>query len=174
MYYYGSDKGYVWHNFTTVYAALFETLRNQPIRIFELGLGDRRGASLRGWRELFPCSSVFGADINRGLLFQEDRIQTFYCDQLDPEAIRELWAQPALRGGMDILVDDGLHSFDAIRMFLDNSLKNLRVNGLYIVEDIKSATLRQWRELLPTKHDSPITNLSSLSYPTHRINSIIT
>src|SRR5262245_53073072 len=36
---YGSDKGSDWHNYTTVYSALFEEFRDQPVRIFELGLG---------------------------------------------------------------------------------------------------------------------------------------
>jgi hypothetical protein len=63
---YGSDKGNGWHNYTTVYSALFEEFRDQPVRIFEFGLGTndpgapssmgvygRPGASLRAWRELF-------------------------------------------------------------------------------------------------------------------------
>jgi hypothetical protein len=100
---YGSDKGRA-HNYTTVYAALLKGRYNQPLRILELGLGTNNvnlpsnmgefgvpGASLRGWRELFPHAVVFGADVDRGILFQEDRIKTFYCDQLDRSSVRELW-----------------------------------------------------------------------------------
>src|SRR5947207_2992123 len=136
----GSDKGRFKHNYTTVYWELFGNLRNRPLRIFELGLGTnnphlastmgvmgRPGASLRGWRQLFPKALVFGADIDRDILFTEDRIQTFYCDQLDSNAIRDLWAQPAMEGGMDIIVDDGLHSFRGNASFLSGSLHHLRV-----------------------------------------------
>lgn len=35
----GSDKGHVNHNYTTVYSALFNSLRDQPLRILEIGLG---------------------------------------------------------------------------------------------------------------------------------------
>ena len=104
----GSDKGQGKHNYTTIYSALFGNLRDRPLLIFELGLGTnnpllpssmgihgRPGASLRGWRELFTYALVYGADIDRDILFEEDRIQTFYCDQLDSAAIRELWSQPA-------------------------------------------------------------------------------
>lgn len=109
----GSDKSLLRHNFTTVYSALFNERRKQPLRIFELGLGTNNpdlassmgtygipGASLRAWRELFPKALIFGADIDRDILFEEERIKTFYCDQLDRSLIEDLWAprrSPALR-----------------------------------------------------------------------------
>lgn len=99
----GSDKGKDRHNYTTIYSVLFRKLRGQPLRILELGVGTNNpkfpasminggipGASLRGWRELFPQALVYGADIDRDILFEEDRIKTFYCDQLDSVSIRDL------------------------------------------------------------------------------------
>src|SRR5579862_3144394 len=113
----GSDKGTRSHNYTTVYSVLFKGRQEESLRIFELGLGSRDpslpgnmgvdgtpGASLRGWRDLFPKALVFGADIDRSILFQEDRIKTFYCDQCDQLAIRALWSHTDLRDGMDIIV----------------------------------------------------------------------
>jgi hypothetical protein len=160
---YDSDKGNSWHNYTGVYSHLFGMLRNREIRIFELGIcrkdpqllsskgGDERctGASLRAWRELFPRATVFGADIDRSVLFTEDRIQTYYCDQLDSDAIRDLWAQPALRGEMDILIEDGLHTFPASVSFLAGSLERVRVGGIYVVEDINRTDLQMWHNQLP-------------------------
>jgi hypothetical protein len=145
----GSDKGWGLHNYTTVYSALFDNLRDRPVRFFELGLGSNNpdmpfymgvngtpGASLRGWRELFPHALIYGADIDRGILFEEHRIQTFFCDQLDAVAIRDLWSQPALAGQMDIIIDDGHHTFKANTVFLDGSLSRLHPGGIYVVEDI--------------------------------------
>lgn len=159
----GSDKGDGAHNFTTVYSVLFGKLRDQPLRIFELGLGTnnpellstmgasgRPGASLRGWSELFPQALVYGADIDRDILFAENRIQTFYCDQMSSDAIRDLWSQPALQGGMDILIEDGLHTFSANRTFLDGSLAHLRPGGIYVIEDINPKEIENWRNALET------------------------
>jgi hypothetical protein len=158
----GSDKGSSWHNYTTVYSRLFGSMRTRPLRIFELGLGStnpdfaytmgaegRPGASLRGWRELFPSSVVFGADIDRAVLFTEERIQTFYCDQMDSNAIRDLWAQPPLVEEMDILIEDGLHEFPANISFLAGSLEHVRTGGVYIVEDIKGKDIEKWLVQLP-------------------------
>lgn len=158
-----SDKGQGWHNYTTIYSALFGQRRTESLRIFELGLGTdnpslassmrangRPGASLRGWRELFPHAFVYGADIDRDILFEENRIKTFYCDQLDSVAIRDLWSQPTLQGGFDIMLDDGLHTFEANTSFLEGSLEQLRPGGTYVVEDILKVTLQRWQERLET------------------------
>lgn len=157
----GSDKGS--HTYTTVYSALIGRRRDLPLRIFELGLGTNNlnvlsnmgifgapGASLRGWRELFPHAEVYGADIDRGILFEEDRIKTFYCDQLDRSSIRSLWSQPELKKGLDIIIEDGLHTFEANLSFLEESLEHLRPNGIYITEDISWDCLESWRKCLET------------------------
>jgi hypothetical protein len=120
-------------------------LRGRALRIFELGLGTnnpdfaysmgvdgRPGASLRGSREIFPHALVFGADIDRDVLFTEKRIQT-YCDELDSGGTRDLWAQPALEEEMDILIEDGLHEFPANISFLAGSLEHVRVGGIYVI-----------------------------------------
>ena len=168
---YGSDKGRA-HNYTTVYSALFKAWYGQPLRIFELGLGTNSphlpssmgvfgvpGASLRGWRELFPHALVYGADIDRGILFEEDRIKTFYCDQLDRSSIRELWSHSDLQAGADIIIDDGLHTFEANISFLEGSLDHLRPGGIYVCEDIMWDRLDEWYDRLETKY--------SKQYPTY-------
>ena len=37
---------------------------------------------------------------------------------------------------MDIIIDDGFHSFEANTTFFENSYGNLNYNGYYIIEDI--------------------------------------
>lgn len=167
---YGSDKAL--HSYTQLYSALFEDRFDRPLRLFELGMGTNNptmlsnmgifgapGASHRGWRDLFPQGSIYGADIDRGILFQEDRIQTFYCDQLDKSSIRRVWAQPALRDGADVIIEDGLHTFEANVSFLEESLDHLRPGGIYIVEDIGWEEIERWHERLETVY--------SKRYPTH-------
>jgi SAM-dependent methyltransferase len=168
---YGSDKGRP-NNYTPVYSALFKERCDQPLRVFELGLGSNDpdvpsnmgvfgapGASLRGWRQLFPHALVYGADIDRGILFQEDRIKTFYCDQLDRSSIRELWSHPDLQAGVDIIIEDGLHTFEANVSFLEESLDHLRPGGIYICEDIMWNRVGEWCDRLET--------IYSKQYPTY-------
>jgi SAM-dependent methyltransferase len=127
-------------------------MRDKPLRIFELGIGTNNvalpsnmgahgipGASLRGWREYFPHATVFGADIDTAILFREDRIQTFACDQTNPGTIAAMWGNPELAEGFDIMIDDGLHTFKANACFLENSLHKLKPNGYFIIEDIENS-----------------------------------
>jgi SAM-dependent methyltransferase len=167
----GSDKGRA-HRYTSVYSALFRERYDEALRVFELGLGTNNpdapsnmgvfgapGASLRGWRQLFPQALVYGADIDRRILFQEDRIKTFYCDQLSPSSIRELWEHPELRDGADIIIEDGLHTLEANLAFLQASLHHLRPGGIYVTEDIPQNHANEWLDRLET--------IYSKQYPTY-------
>lgn len=149
-----SDKGSVdidnsWHNYTTFYYSVFKDLQNEKLRVFELGLGTnnvdipsnmgedgRPGASLYGWSEFFPNSEIFGCDIDKDILFNTEKIKTYYCDQTNPEIIKSMWNESALRDNFDIIIDDGLHSFEANVCFFENSVHKLNANGYYIIEDI--------------------------------------
>lgn len=149
-----SDKGSLniassWHNYTTLYYSLFKDITDKPLRVFELGIGTnnpnlasnmgingRPGASLYGWSEFFPNSKIFGADIDRNILFNTDRIKTFYCDQTNPEVIQKMWTEPELHANFDIIIDDGLHLYNANFTLFENSIHKLSSKGYYIIEDI--------------------------------------
>jgi hypothetical protein len=166
MGHFGSDKGHSQilrsrHNYTTLYHHLFNTMRDQPIRLFELGLGTnnvsvpsnmgpdgRPGASLLGWREYFPKGQIYGADIDKEILFISDRIDTFYCDQTSPESIAALWKEPGLEQGFDIIIEDGLHTFSANVCFFKHSIHKLNAGGYYIVEDISKADIPAFEEAI--------------------------
>lgn len=148
-----SDKGHKnlkkTHNYTTVYYRLFKDLKNEQLSVFELGLGTnnidvpsnmgeggRPCASLYGWSEFFPNANIYGADIDKRVLFNTDRIKTFYCDQADPKSIRNLWANKDLRDiEFDILLEDGLHQHNAQICFFENSIHKVKIGGYYIIED---------------------------------------
>ena len=149
-----SDKGKKdiinsWHNYTTFYYSIFKDIREKQLRVFELGLGTnnvnipsnmgesgRPGASLYGWSEFFPNSHIFGADIDNNILFNTNKINTFFCDQTNPEIIRKMWNEPLLNKNFDIIIEDGLHTFNANVCFFENSIHKLKSKGFFIIEDI--------------------------------------
>jgi len=163
---YGSDKGSrdtlnSHHNYTTLYDALFSAMRSNPLRVFELGLGTNNvdvpsnmgvdgkpGASLRGWREYFPNADIYGADIDRRVLFEETRIKTYYCDQTNPRIISEMWKHPDLLMGFDIIIEDGLHTFEANACFFENSIYKLKKGGYYIIEDISNRDVAKFNSAI--------------------------
>jgi hypothetical protein len=143
-----SDKGSGWHNYTLLYHFLFRHRRYEIAKIFEVGLGTNftdtpsnmgerasPGASLRGWRRYFPQAQILGADVDTRILFSEERISTFHVDQLSDYTIDALW-QKLSNDQFDIIIDDGLHTFEANTRFFRKSLHKLTSNGYYIIEDI--------------------------------------
>jgi 23S rRNA U2552 (ribose-2'-O)-methylase RlmE/FtsJ len=105
------------------------------------------GASLRVWRDYFVNSAVFGADIDKNILFEEDRIKTFYVDQLNENSIKEMWSN-INKSNFDIIFDDGLHTFEAGMTMFINSFDKLRKNGIYIIEDVNFVYLKKLAESL--------------------------
>jgi hypothetical protein len=179
---YGSDKGeiapsghpYPWpsHTYADFYEGRFWHCRTHIRNVFECGLGTnnpnlpssmgvtgRPGASLRVWRDYFPNAHVYGADIDRDVLFQEERISTFYVDQTSPESIRALWHAVPVQE-FDLMIDDGLHTFAAGISLFESSFLKLRPEGLYIIEDIfADAMLRFTAYFQTNSHKVEFVNL---------------
>ena len=158
---YGSDKGWLlenydkspfeWapHTYTSFYYSIFDFNRENTKLVFECGIGTNKvglkssmgsigkpGASLRMWKDYFPNANIYGADIDRDILFNEDRINTYYVDQLNTESIKSMWKDIGLNN-FDIIIDDGLHEVNANLNFFFNSFDKLKKNGIYVIEDVK-------------------------------------
>jgi hypothetical protein len=169
----GSDKGsvigsssvYEWasHNYTKIYSALFNQIKNDVNVVFECGLGTnnvnfkssmgesgRPGASLRVWRDYFPKASIYGADIDSGVLFLEDRITTGYMDQEDPESVANFWKNHPVYP--DIIIDDGLHEYSAGICLFKNSFNRLKPGGIYVIEDVSQESLASYKEYFDKNH----------------------
>lgn len=155
---FGTDKGsfsmtgrpFAWppHTYADVYERTFGHCREYVRHVFECGLGTnnpglassmgesgRPGASLRMWRSYFPNAQIVGADIDGDILFTEDRIRTFQCDQTDPASVARLWDQVG-DVQFDLMIDDGLHASQAAVTMLEASLPRLKPGGIYVIEDV--------------------------------------
>ena len=158
---FGSDKGTGHHNYTNVYYELLNHLVDKPgVNVFELGIGTNNpdlpssmgvngipGASLRGWREWFKQANIFAGDIDKDILVNEEKISSFYVDQRSKESIEKLWEQ--IDEQFDVIIDDGLHEFDANDIFVSNSHHKLKTGGIFIIEDIHTSDELKVNELLP-------------------------
>lgn len=163
---YGSDKGsphtndsgpFYWnyHTYTDFYSIIFENIRDKSLNIFECGIGSNDesiksnmtssgipGASLRMWKEYFPNSNIYGADIDKKILFNEERIKTFFIDQTLKQSILDMWSNiPEM---IDIIIDDGLHEFYAGVTLYENSIHKLKKDGIYIIEDVHVPDILQY------------------------------
>ena len=146
---YKSDKNF--HNYHVLYSFIIDE-PTKKMDILEIGLGTRNptipstmffyeqdkdfintpGGSLRCFREYCPNSNIYGADIDREILFSDDRIETFFVDQLDIESLKTLFKNRMF----DIIIDDGLHHISSNMNTLLEALDHVKIGGYIVIEDI--------------------------------------
>lgn len=151
---YGCDKS-LSHNYHFVYGAVLKELGTISLML-EIGLGTTNtdfvsnmggiwtpGNSLRAFRKYLPSATIHGADIDKRILFQEERIATHFVDQTNIETIRRLGS--LIPGQLDLLIDDGLHAPNANLATLLVGLEKVRQGGWIVIEDIAEEALPFWK-----------------------------
>ena len=169
----GSDKGYInlidkpypWkpHTYCDYYSKLFQHCKNHIKNVFECGIGTnnisipsimsingRPGASLRVWRDYFPYANIIGADVDKAICFNEERIQCFFVDQTSKQSISELWNTVPINS-FDLMIDDGLHTFLAGITLFENSIHKLSKDGVYIIEDVNLSNILNFQKYFTDK-----------------------
>ena len=165
---FGSDKS-AGHNYHHLYGEILKDKHNIS-HVLEIGVGTNNldvvcnmgpagvpGASLRAFREYLPNATIFGADLDHRILFQEDRIQTYFVDQTDLASLESLGRK--IPHSMDLIIDDGLHSPNANLAVLAFSLERLKNRGWLVIEDIPERAVPVWElvaALLPDTFDSTL------------------
>jgi hypothetical protein len=168
---YGTDKGFInfdkkkpfpWkpHTYSNFYYNLFNPFKDKVKLVFECGIGTNNlqfssnmaakgkpGASLRVWKDFFKKASIYGADIDKNIIFNEDRIKTFYVDQLNEDSISKMW-NLVKKKNFDIIIDDGMHNYHAAITFFFHSYKKLRNGGYYIIEDVSYSYIKKLSQSL--------------------------
>lgn len=146
---YGTDKSL--SGYTNTYQSIFSPIKEKVTSVLEIGLGTlnpeipssfagnanifehyKQGGSLRVWKDFFENAQVYGIDIAKDCMFEEDRIKTFlfdsshkdYCDFY----LKDL--------KFDIIIDDGNHDPQYQIKTLNNLFRRLKDGGFYVIEDL--------------------------------------
>ena len=145
----GCDKSSK-HHYHTVYEPEFDTLRNEPINILEVGVF--KGDSIKAWLEFFPNATIYGIDIFKRVrpeeieVLNQERVKWLRCDSTNifvRDQIKKQW--PRIR--FDVIIDDGLHTPDANAKTLHNLYPLLKKNGKYYVEDVWPIDVMTMKEM---------------------------
>ena len=142
---YGSDKcPQIKHHYTPVYFDLFNNHREEIKKVVEIGVeypetmnnypNYKIGASLYMWRDFFPNAQIYGADILPNLVFKDDRIETFQCDQTNKEDLERLIRN--VGSDIDLFIDDGSHKPDDQVFTCKVIMPLLKKDAIYVIEDI--------------------------------------
>jgi hypothetical protein len=168
---FGSDKFGHHHWYTPHYDAHLRPLRDQPVRVLEIGIGgyhDPRsgGESLRMWEQYFRRGLIHGLDIHPKQGVESTRIRTVAGDQGDPAFLARLGEQA---GPFDVIIDDGSHVNDHVITSFEALFPHLVNEGYYVVEDTQTA---YWPEYGGSREGcvAPGTSLGFLTRLTDALN----
>jgi SAM-dependent methyltransferase len=142
-----SDKGFSVlnaHGYTRVYEAILNPVRQQPLRLLEVGLlhpalhGQPKpfahAPSLQMWLEYLPQAQVMGMDIEDFSGFAHARCRIVQADESNPASLEQ--AAQQLGGQFDIIIDDASHASHHQQIGLGVLFQHLRPGGIYVVEDM--------------------------------------
>ena len=148
----GSDKNK--HGYDILYSYVFSKISNNPT-ILEIGIGTNNkqiasnmgkygkpGASLRAFSQYFATSEIYGADIDKNILFNFKNIKTFYLNQNDIDTFDNKLIE---NKKFDLIIDDGLHMQSANLNTFRFSLDRLNEKGALVIEDIPLSALDTWK-----------------------------
>lgn len=162
---YRSDKcPQVFHSYSPSYFEELNKIKNNINYVLEIGVGTNTimkpicgetyqiGASLKGWRDFFKNAKIFGIDIDKNVLFEEDRIECFYTDQSDSKSLEKTISEIKKKENnselkFDLIIDDGSHIIEHMILSYKTLSKYVTLGGLYIIEDIKKKDLNIFTNL---------------------------
>lgn len=140
---YGTDKHTLHCYIDEVYEKIFPKRRLSSTKVLEIGV--HGGESIKLWRDYFTNAAVYGLDVSEcGAVKNSDRIVHIVDDAYNINIIN------SLPNDFDIMIDDGPHSLESMKVFLSEYSKKIKSDGVLILEDIQDyAWLEKLREATP-------------------------
>lgn len=154
------------HNFISSYNKIFKNFDIDDVEhVLEIGIGClekgqmggkngvitkfgyKTGNSLRMWRDCFINANIYGIDIYKeAMIINEDRIQTYVCDQSYPSQLKDLM-DIKIKKKLNVIVDDGSHELTHQIISFNTLSPYLKEGGIYIIECIQPKNIAHLSDL---------------------------
>jgi len=132
-------KSIKYNTYFDVYDDLFSRYRDKKITFVEIGI--LGGGSLFMWRDFFgPKARIIGIDLNpNAKKWEEEGFEVFIGSQSD----ENFWAEFVDKiGEIDIVLDDGGHTFEQQIITTESLLENIKDGGVLVVEDTHTSYMK--------------------------------
>lgn len=135
---YRSDKH---STYFSVYDRLFSRYAGTEFTFVEVGV--LNGGSLFMWRDLFgEKARIIGIELNPDAKrWEKEGFEIFIGSQSDPKFWEDFFAKV---GPIDVLLDDGGHTFEQQIITLESALPHIRDGGLLVVEDTHTSYIPEF------------------------------
>lgn len=129
----GTDKSSAFHGYCDTYEQLLGSRKVD--RLLELGVAG--GRSLQLWRTVLPDTFIVGVDNGTpSMLHQRERSAVVLADMA---CAPQMAAVSTLYGPFNVVIDDGSHQHDDVRLAFEELFPRLAPGGVYIIEDLDLA-----------------------------------
>ena len=139
-----TDKNTV-HSYLPLYQKLLVNKRETAKNVLEVGIGDfseKNGGSIKLWRDYFTNATIYGLDIlpiNRVMdeLLNDDRVILYTStDAYNFDFFITNFLDKNIR--CDFMLDDGPHSLESMKQFINLYSQIMTDDGILIIEDVQS------------------------------------
>ncbi len=129
----------VGHGYSEFYEKHLNSFKKKKINILEIG--SFAGASAASFAKYFPNATIYCLDINlTNFKYFSKNIKVFGLDVSRKSMINKFYSKINIFNDekyFDIIIDDGSHKLSDIIISLNTFFKNLRPNGVYVIEEFK-------------------------------------
>ena len=131
-----TDKNTV-HSYLQLYELLLKNKKLSCKNVIEIGV--QWGGSIKLWHDYFPNAIIHGCDIyDESIMWDQiknnDRIKLFNStNAYDPEFVNKIKDVQ-----FDFAIDDGPHTLDSMKQFINLYLPLMKHDGILIIEDVQN------------------------------------
>ena len=131
------------HSYLELYQSLLVSKKETAKNVLEIGIGDRceNGGSIKLWNDFFTNATIYALDVKPpefvwdGIKNNDKIVLYLSSDAYD----RELFAERFLNTNMkfDFILDDGPHTLESMKQFIDLYSQIITEDGILIIEDVQ-------------------------------------
>jgi hypothetical protein len=134
-----TDKNTI-HSYLPLYQTLFESKKYTAKNVLEIGIFN--GGSIKLWNDFFTNANIYGLDIihkNHVVdeLLNDKRIILYTStDAYDSNFFKSHFLDKNIK--CDIMLDDGPHTLESMKKFINLYSQIMTDDGILIIEDVQS------------------------------------
>ncbi len=140
------------HSYLDLYQELLESKKETATNVLEIGIGDfvdKNGGSVKMWRDFFTNATIYGLDIlpiDRVIddLLNDNRVVLYTStDAYNNDFVKTNFVDKNIK--FDFMLDDGPHTLESMKQFINLYLRLMTHDGIMIIEDVQSI---DWIDIL--------------------------
>lgn len=144
-----SDKNTNHRYIDNLYEDLFRDIRMSTTKVLEIGIYG--GGSMLLWQKYFQNANIYGIDLS---YFVPELVNIDRITQIIGNAYSDKVANILVDSEFDIVIDDGPHTLESFKLFIEKYWSKVKPGGYFIIEDIYDDVAQELIAYLPEEYQT--------------------